>query len=111
MRTSSQFRQKLERLFGIAFGAHRHDQAISTGRVRLCKNPLRISSERRIDQPLARAQLVQQVRSHQRLGAICGAFALAQLGEAGGKGCSWRHPLIGKRGRKADRAWMIASDE
>ena len=111
MCTSSQFRQKLGRLFGIAFGAHRHDQAIGTGRVRLCKNPLRISSARRIDQPLAHAQLVQQVRSYQRLGATGGAFTLAQLGEADGKRCSWRHPLIGKRGRKADRARMVASDE
>jgi hypothetical protein len=48
MSTSSQFRQKLERLFGIALGAHCHDYAIGAGRMRVCTYPLRIFAERRL---------------------------------------------------------------
>jgi hypothetical protein len=77
MRTSSQFRQKLERHFGITFGAYRHDQSVSASGAGLCQYPLRISAERRIEQPLAGTQLVQQVCAHQRLSATSGAFVLA----------------------------------
>jgi hypothetical protein len=36
MRTSSQFRQKLERILNITFSAHRHDEAVGAAGVRRC---------------------------------------------------------------------------
>jgi hypothetical protein len=37
MRTSSQFRQKLERIFGVALSTHRHDHSIGTCGVCRCE--------------------------------------------------------------------------
>jgi hypothetical protein len=54
---------------------------------------------------------VEQVRTHWWLCAASGALTLAQLCESCGKRRSWSHPLISKIGRKADRAWVIASNQ
>jgi hypothetical protein len=86
MRTSSQFRKELERIFGIALGTDRHDQAISTSFVCLCQHGTWIPAKRRLEERRTRTKFMQQVCSHQGLSAPKGTLALAQLRATCGKG-------------------------